>query len=458
MTEGVIWRRLLEFSVPMVIGLLFQQLYNVVDTVVVGQFVGKEALAAVGSTGCIINMLVGLCSGLATGAGVVISQYFGAHNDQKLHDAVHTTILATIIISIVATGVGILIVKPMLCMMQTPTDVFDDATVYLNIYFAGMTGLLVYNMGSGILRAVGDSVRPLYFLIISALINIALDLGFVLIFGMGVDGVAYATIISQIISAIFVMTVLTRTKECYGVKWSQLCIKREELAKVLSIGLPSGIQQAVTSFSNVFVQSYINAFQSDCMAGWAAYGKLDAFIGLPINAIALASTTFVGQNYGAKNMERAKRGTRQSLLMALGVTAVLCALTMCFARPLLHLFTQEDGVIDFGQKFVLLISPFYLCICFNQIYAGALRGIGNTRVPVMIMLGSFVVFRQIYLYVDKLLGGHFVSVALAYPAGWVVCSILMTVCYLKSDLFRKQKQAGEQKINANSEYSGGKNE
>ncbi|MEA4912665.1 MAG: MATE family efflux transporter, partial [Oscillospiraceae bacterium] len=298
MTEGVVWKQLLEFAIPMAIGLLFQQLYNTVDTIVVGRFVGKEALAAVGSTGNIIFILVGFCAGLATGASVVISQCYGAHDYDNLRDAVSTTMSVCFLMCAIATVLGLFIVTPMLRMMATPEDVLPQAREYLTIYFAGVSGLLIYNMGAGILRAVGDSRRPLYFLIFSAVVNIIFDLLFVIRFNLGIAGVAYATILSQALSAALVLLSLSKTDAPYGLRWSKLRIQKEMLARIMGIGLPSGAQQAITSFSNVFVQSYINAFGSACMAGYSSYNKLDVFIVIPMQSIGLASTTFVGQNFG----------------------------------------------------------------------------------------------------------------------------------------------------------------
>lgn len=439
MTEGSILRHILEFAIPMAIGLLFQQLYNAVDSVVVGQYVSKQALAAVGSTGNIINMLVGLCNGLSVGAGVVISQRFGAKDYDKLHEAVHTTLSITFILGVIATVVGMSIVTPMLHMMETPDDVFDQAKTYLTIYFAGMSGLLLYNMGAGILRAVGDSRRPLYFLAFSAGLNIVGDLLFVLVFHMGVAGVALATIIAQLCSAALVLIVLTRTKEPYGVKWNHLRIRWDMLKQILAVGMPSGIQQAITSFSNVFVQSYINAFESACMAGWTSHNKLDAFLLIPVQSIAMASTTFVGQNYGAKKHSRAKEGVKQALRLSVAITAVLAVLMILCRRPLLRLISPEADVIEFGAYFVSVISPFYVTICFNQIYAGALRGVGNAKIPMVVMLICFVMFRQTYLYTThQIFGQSLLLTALAYPAGWVLCSILLAICYRQSILFKKE--------------------
>lgn len=441
MTHGSIRRQLISFAIPMAIGLLFQQLYNTVDTIVVGQFVGKEALAAVGSTSSIINMLVGLSAGLSTGASVVISQCYGAHDHQNLHTAVHTTITATFLMSVLGTLAGVAIVDPMLHMMDTPADVFSQAHSYLSIYFCGLSGLFIYNMGSGILRAVGDSRRPLYFLCFSALINTVFDLLFVIVFHMGVEGVAYATILAQFLSALLVLFVLTRDHAPYGIRWRDLGIRAGMLKRILSIGLPSGVQQAITAFSNVFVQSYVNFFGSACMAGWSSYNKLDAFLLIPMQAIALASTTFVGQNYGAKQLERAKKGANQALGMSVIVTAALCVAMIVCARPLIRLFTTDEEVIAYGVHFITLISPFYVLCCFNQIYAGALRGIGDAKIPMFIMLFSFVLFRQFYLLICRWLGNNFNAITLAYPMGWIMCSTLITIFYRRSRLYREKQEA-----------------
>ena len=437
MTEGNIWKQMLHFSIPMAIGLLFQQLYNTVDTLVVGQFVGQQAQAAVGSTGPIINTVVGFCAGLATGASVVISQRYGAHDNEGLGKAVHTTVALTFIVSVLATALGQLIIGPMLQFMQTPEDVMPESGAYLSIYFAGITGILFYNLGSGILRAVGDSRRPLVYLIISALLNTALDLLFVLAFGMGVDGVAYATILSQILSALLVLFSLTQEKENYGIRWRKVRIDRSSLSLILKLGLPSSIQAAITSFSNVFVQSYINAFGSACMAGYGVYGKIDAFALIPVQSISMSSTTFVGQNWGAKNAGRAREGVRTGTVMSLVSTAALGLIVFLLARPLMGFFSPEAEVIDYGIRFIRIVTPFYIAVCFNQIYAGALRGIGDATMPTVIMLGSFVAFRQVYLAVTKALGAGFIAVALAYPVGWILCSTLLILRYSRSTLVRK---------------------
>ena len=438
MTEGRILPQLLTYAVTLSIGMLFQQMYNTVDTIVVGRYVGKEALAAVGSTASIINMLVGLGAGLATGASVVVSQCYGAHDDERLSRAVHTTIAGAFILSILSTFLGLIIVDPMLHLMKTPADVMDSARQYLSIFFSGITGLFLYNIGSGILRAVGDAQRPLYFLCFSAVLNIIFDLLFVVSFHMGVAGVAIATILSQGISAVLVLVILTRDTGPYAIRWKKLKLDGHMLRKILDIGFPSAIQQAITSFSNVFVQGYINFFGSSCMAGWTSYNKIDIFILIPLQAISMAATTFVGQNYGAGQIERAKEGTRKSLNISLIITTVLVVVVMTISPFLCRLFTTDEEVVGYGVHFLRMIAPFYIICCFNIILSGAMRGVGNTKVPTLVMLLSFVLFRQIYLYTVKLLGNNFNLISLAYPMGWVLCSVLMILLYHNSILGSKK--------------------
>ena len=434
MTQGTIWKHLLAFALPLMIGNLFQQLYNTVDSIVVGQFVSKQALAAVGSTTSIINMLVGFFSGVSVGAGVVISQRFGAKDPEGVHKAVHTTVSLTLIIGLIGTVVGVFLAPIMLTLMKTPQDVFVEAKAYLQIYFGGISGLMLYNMGSGILRAVGDSRRPLYFLVFSSCVNIVLDLVFVLVFQMGVKGVALATIIAQFSSAALIYFTLYRTHDVHRFQPSKLKIYPEMLKNIIRVGLPSGLQQALTSFSNVFVQSYINSFGTNCVAGWSCYHRIDQFILLPMQSISMASTTFVGQNMGNRNLERAEKGIRTAVILSMVVTGTLITLVCIFCVPLIKIFNADPAVLEYGKTFIRMISPFYLIICFNQIYAGALSGAGDAKTPMIIMLFSFVLFRQMYLAI----GTQFPAlnnpwfVGLGYPAGWAMCSTLQLLYYYKS--------------------------
>ena len=438
LTQGSIVRQLIAFAVPLLIGNIFQQLYNTVDSIVVGNFVGPEALAAVGNVSPIINTLIGFFMGLATGGSVVISQHYGARDDKGVHEAVHTTLVMTFFLCVVITLVGIWMVPYMLRIMKTPVEVFDEASMYLTIYFEGVAGLMIYNMGSGILRAVGDSRRPLYFLIVSAVTNTVLDLVFVVSFGWGVAGVAIATVIAQTLSAVLVLIVLTRSSGAYRIVWRRMRVNWVMLRKICVIGLPPALQQTITSFSNVFVQAYINQFGSGCMAGWTAYSKLDQFVLLPMQSIALATTTFVGQNLGANNVKRAKTGTNRALGISLAASAILIVPLMLFPRSLIALFTKEPEVLYYGELFIRVISPFYLLCTVNQIYASALSGAGDTVIPVSIMLFSFVLFRQIYLFVTDRLIGTLLPVAFAYPVGWVLCSAALFIYYKSGRWERKR--------------------
>jgi len=429
MTYGSIPRLLITFAIPLLIGNLFQQLYNTVDSIVVGNFVSKQALAAVGCSTPIINMLIGVFMGFSSGAGVVISQYYGAKDGKKLHDAVQTAITLTLILCVVLTAVGVTAAPFLLRMMDTPADVFPEAVEYLRIFFWGMTGTLLYNMGAGVLRAVGDSTRPLYFLIFSTLLNTVLDVLFVRFFSWGIAGAAWATVISQCISALLVMLLLSRAKTDYRVDYRRLGIRGRILGKILAIGLPSALQLGITAFSNVFVQSYINRFDSSAMAGWAAYLKIDSFAMLPMMSLSLSITTFVGQNLGAGNRDRAISAPKLAMKMGLAVMVVILTPLMIFAPQLVRLFNGDPEVLRFGTWFIRVISPFYLTFSANQVYMGALRGAGNTRSPMFISLGSFVVFRQIYLFVSYRLGGGLLAVTLGYPAGWILCSVLLYFYY-----------------------------
>ncbi len=431
MTEGVIWKQMVAFALPLLIGNLFQLLYNTVDSIVVGNFVSTQALAAVGSVTPVINMLIGFFSGLATGAGVVISQYFGAHNRELVHKAVHTTILMTILLGVVFTFIGITMAPAMLRFMSTPDDVMASSSEYLRIYFGGVIGLMLYNIASGILRAVGDSKRPLYFLIVSSIVNVIFDLIFVIVFKMGVAGVAWATILAQFISAGLALLSLAKSDGDYKFVLRDLKMDWVVLKKVVRIGLPAGLQMAITSFSNVFVQSYINEFGSACMAGWTSYSKIDQFILLPMQSLSLSATTFVGQNLGAGKLARAKKGTRVSLALSVGITALLTVLLLIFSRQMLLLFTQDDEVLYYGSIFIRFLCPFYVFCCANQIFAGSLRGAGDAIGPMFIMLASFVVFRQLYLFIGTQFIDSVVYVGLGYPAGWLVCSLCMMIHYYR---------------------------
>ena len=422
MTSGSIIKQIVLFSLPLMLGNVFQMLYNTVDSVVVGNYVGKEALAAVGSTTMIVNMLVFFFNGFSVGAGVMIAQRFGARDMERLHTAIETTMAMTFVLCGAFTLIGVFSVRPMLRFMNTPEDVFEGAVSYLTIYFFGISGLLVYNIGSGILRAVGDTTRPLMFLILTSLLNIALDLLFVLGFHMGIEGVAYATILSQLVSAVLTLRLLTATRDIYRFTWRDLRIDGPVLKRIFAVGLPAGIQSVITGFSNIFVQSYINFFGSSCMAGWSCYNKLDGFIMLPMQSTAMAATTFVSQNIGANQPERAHRGTRDTILLSVGITGVIAVALVVFAAPAIRLFTKDGSVIEYGVLFMRANTLFLMANAVNHTLAGALRGRGDSRGPMLIMLGCFVAVRQVYLFVvTRFIANTPLLVGLGYPVGWMTC-------------------------------------
>ncbi len=439
MTQGSVFRHLFAFALPLVAGNLFQQLYNMVDTWVVGNYVSNEAFSAVGTVSPIINMLIGSFTGLATGAGVVISQYYGAKRLDKVEQTVHTAVSLTMVLAILLTFLSIGMTPTLLRFMKTPAEVIGESTAYLTIYFSGMAGLMFYNMGAGILRAVGDSRRPFYYLVCAALINTVLDLVFVIKFHMGVQGVAYATIIAQGFSATLTMITLLRTSSCVRVNVGKLRFHLKLLKKIIAVGIPAALQIAVTGFSNVFVQSYINQFGADCMSGWTAYTKIDQIIFLPMQSLGLAATTFVGQNLGRNLPDRARKGVRTSLAMAMTSTVLISALVIFNAPTLVAFFNDKGEVISYGTLFLRYLTPFYVLCCINQIYAGALRGWGNSRAPMVIMLCSFVAFRQCYLFImSNFISNTILPLAMGYPAGWLVCSAITLLYYHRVKLERNR--------------------
>ena len=341
-TEGVIWKQLLLFFFPIVFGTFFQQIYNTADTIVVGRFVGKQALAAVGgSASQIANLIVGFFVGLSSGAAVVISQFYGAKDKKNLSKALHTAFAFSIAAGIVLTVVGIFLTRPALLLMKTPA-VVEDSAVYLHIYFGGMVFNLVYNMGAAILRAVGDSKRPLYVLIITCVLNIILDLLFVVAFGMGVTGVAVATVTSQVISALIVTVMLLKTREIYVLKINQIRFDRRMLFSVLRIGIPAGLESVMYNISNIVIQVFVNNLGTDTVAAWGTLGKIDALFWMVINAFAISITTFVGQNFGAGKYHRMRKSVSVCMVMSMVSSAVMIILMYSFAPWICLLYTSPS--------------------------------------------------------------------------------------------------------------------
>lgn len=374
MTEGVIWKQILIFSLPLLVGNLFQQLYNTVDSIVVGNYVSSQALAAVSTSNSLINLIIGMFMGISVGASVIISQYYGAKNHKKLSWAVHTCIALSLIGGVGMIVLGVALSPLILVWMNTPADVLAESTTYLRIYFCGSLFNIVYNMGSGILRAVGDSKRPLYFLIAASLTNVVLDLLFVVGFHWNIAGVAIATVASQGISAALVMLVLMRTEEPYRVEAGKIRVEKRMMRRVLAVGIPSGIQQSIISLSNVIVQSNINVYGSAAMAGFGSYSKIEGFIMLPLQTTCMSATTFTGQNIGAKKYDRVKKGIVQGMAMSAIYTVVVSLALYTFGGEILKIFNSDPEVISFGQEAIKIIAPFYLTMTVHQIIMGTLRG------------------------------------------------------------------------------------
>ncbi len=377
-TEGVIWKQLLFFFFPILFGTFFQQLYNTTDAVIVGKFVGKEALAAVGGPAAtLINLLIGFFTGLSSGATVIIAQYYGAEKDEDVKKTVHTAMALSIAGGAVIMALGILFSGAALRAMNTPDEVLSLSVVYMRVYFLGVIPSLVYNMGSGILRAVGDSKRPLYFLILSCFVNIVLDILFVTVLKMGVVGVAVATALSQVISALMVLAALMRTEDSYRLFVREIRFSPVLLHNIIRIGLPAGIQSTMYSASNLIIQSSINAFGTDTIAAWTAYGKVDGIFWMIMGAYGVSITTFAGQNFGAGKYDRIKKSVRICLGMAAFTSVLLSVIVLAGGRVFFGLFTDDPGVVSIGLGMMRVISPSYITYICIEILGGTTRGGGD---------------------------------------------------------------------------------
>lgn len=425
MTEGSIWKKLLMYSIPLILGNLFQQLYNTVDSIIVGNYIGSEALAAVGSSGSIINLLIGFCVGASAGAGVVIAQFFGAQDKEGVRKAVHTTLAIAIAAGVVMTVVGILLVPFLLRAMGTPEEVFGQAVTYLQVYFGGIFFSVIYNMSAGILNAVGNSRRSLIYLMIAAVSNIFLDLLLVVVLKMGIVGAALATDISQLLSCIFILLFLTRSQEIYRVCLREIRFYGRMPSKIIKIGLPTGIQHVVISFSNVLVQSSVNSFGAAAMAGFAAYIKIDGFNILPVMSFSTAATTFTGQNIGAGKYDRVKRGMYVSLAMGIIYTIATGILLLIFAPQVIGVFTDNQEVVTYGVYIMKFFCPFYWSLAILHVLSGTIRGTGHTLEPMLVILFSLCVFRVIWITAALSIAHQFSYVMVVYPLSWMVGMILI---------------------------------
>lgn len=441
-TDGVIWKQLLVFFFPILIGSFFQQLYNTVDTVIVGQYVGKQALAGVGSTGQVINLWVGFFTGLAGGASVIISQYYGGRNSQALSKAVHTAVALSLAGGAALTAVGLLTARVSLRILGVPEDVTDEALTYITVFYCGLIPCLVYNVGTGILRAIGDSKMPLYVLIVCCVVNIVLDLLFVVALHWDVFGVALATVIAQTVSAVLIMLRLTRTRDAYRVTLRQVRFHGPALRRIIQLGLPTGFQSVLYSVSNLVIQAAVNSFGTDAVAGWAAVSRIDGFVWMVMEAFGISVTTFVGQNFGAGKYDRVLRGTRVCLGMTAGAILVLTFLELTFAGPILRVFTDDDAVVEQGVAFVRVWAPAYIAYVFIEIFSGTVRGVGEALQPMIITIFGVCVLRLVWIWAVVPLYRTPAMVAASYPVTWGITSAVFIVYYLRKNWLRRHMPAG----------------
>ena len=429
-TEGSIFGQLLLFFFPILFGTFFQQLYNTADAMVVGRFVGKQALAAVGgSTSTLINLLVGFFVGLSSGATVVISQFYGARKADKVHWAVHTSIAFSVIGGIVFMIIGLAGSPWALEAMKTPEDVMGHSVIYIRIYFLGIIANLIYNMGAGILRAVGDSRRPLYFLIASCLTNIALDILLVAVLRMGVAGAAIATISSQLLSAILVVRTLMRTDDMYKLEWNKVRIDRRMLQRIVRIGIPAGMQSVMYNISNVIIQAGVNTLGTDNVTAWATYGKVDGLYWMMINALGISVTTFVGQNYGAGRMDRVRKGAGACMVIGVVLTASVGVLLYNGGHLLVELFTTDQQVQAISMDLLHFMVPTFITYIAIEILSGTLRGVGDAWVP-LVLTGIGVCAVRVLWIMFVLPKYHtIIGAAFCYPLTWSLTTIAFVVYY-----------------------------
>lgn len=433
MTEGSIWKKITFFAVPIFLGNLFQQMYNTADSLIVGNFLGSNALAAVSSSGNLIYLMIGFFNGIALGAGVVIARYFGARDQENVEKAVHTTVAFGIAASIVLTIVGVFFAPQILVWMQTPANVMPESTEYFRVYFMGSAGFVMYNMFVGILQAVGDSKHPLYYLILSSIINVVLDIVFITVFDMGVGGAAFATDISQVVSAVLCMIQLMRSKAEYRLNLRKIRFEWDIFKQVIQFGLPSGFQNSIIAIANVVVQSNINSFGEMAMAGCGAYSKIEGFGFLPITSFTMALTTFVSQNLGAKNYERTKKGARFGIACAMILAEVIGIIIFIAAPVFVAAFDRTPEVIVFGTERARTSALFYFLLAYSHSIAAVLRGAGKSVIPMIVMMIFWCVIRVAVLTGVSILIPSIAVVYWIYPLTWTLSSVAFFIYYKKAN-------------------------
>lgn len=436
-TEGVIWKQLLIFFFPILMGTFFQQMYNTVDTIIVGRLVGTEALAAVGATGPLVSMVNGFFIGVSSGATVVLSQAYGAGDRKGVSDSIHTGVALSLLLGVMLTAIGICLGGRVMGWMGTPENCMADATTYLRIYFAGSIGTVVYNMGAGILRAMGDSKRPMLFLMVTCILNVVLDLLFVAVLHMGVAGAALATVLSQMISAVLPIVVLLRQKED-RLELRKLRIERSLLGRILHIGIPAGLQFVTFDFSNILIQSGINSFGDITMAAWTAHGKTDALVWMISGAFGVSITTFVGQNFGAQKYSRIRQGAWTCLALSIAMVCALNVTLLLFRSQILGIYTDNPEVIAVGSMVMLSIMPYEFLFMPIEVFAGTMRGVGNSLMPTLITGSCVCLFRVVWLMTAVRHWHSLKTLTLSYPLSWALAAAVFLVVYFKGNWLRRR--------------------
>lgn len=425
MTEGGIFKNLLFFATPLILGNLLQQMYNAVDSIIVGNYVGSNALAAVGAGASLIYLLIAFSLGASVGAGVIVSQYLGAKEKEGVHKAVHTAMTISIILGLILTAGGILFSRKLLVMMNTPAEILDDAACYLRIYSYGLIFNVVYNMAAGILNAAGNSRRSLMYLAAAAVVNIFMDLLLIAGLKIGVAGAAIATNFSQAISCILALWFLFRVQADYRISLKSLRIHKAMALRIIQIGLPTGIQNMVISFSNILIQASINQYGATAVAGFSAYLKIDGFNILPVLSFSMAITTFIGQNYGAGKYDRMKKGMWVTLLMGIVYTVLTGILLLTFSGQIMRLFSEDVGVIAYGQTAMRYFCPFYWILAILHSLAGTVRGTGKSIPPMVVLLVSLCLFRIVWIQLVLPYYTSIEGIFILYPVSWLVGAVLM---------------------------------
>lgn len=433
LTEGSIWKAMILFALPVFLGNVFQQLYNAFDAWCVGNYIGDDALAAVSSSGSLIFMMVSFFNGLAMGAGVIIARAFGAKQYDTMGKAIHTAIAFGLVTGVILTVAGVALTPVILRWMGTPAEVLPQSITYFRYYFCGAIFTVMYNIFVGILHAVGDSKHPLYYLIFSTCVNIALDMLLVAGLGFGVGSAAIATTISQGVSALLCFLLLLRVDEPYKVRFRHIRFHKESLVQIIRYGLPSGVQNSVIALANVFVQTNINSFGKAAMAGCGSYSKLEGFAFLPVTCFSQALSTFVGQNLGAGQHKRVKKGVAFGVVCSCLMAELIGLVSYAFAPQLIGFFSETTEAIRFGTEHMRTICLFYFLLAFSHCIAGVMRGAGKATVPMFTMLSCWCIFRVTYISVAVRFINKLTTVSWAYPITWTLSSIIFLIYFLKAD-------------------------